>query len=115
MYKTRYATQYVSYTYSSFVGWLLFENNYYLDLSSKTIDSEEKYSEYLYGKNPTNETADNKAAIAAAKTGYYVLSSGYASEHVELYLDVFETGLERHAYIQLGSDTIVTYKEKFFK
>jgi len=115
VYKTRYETEYVPYTFSSFIGWLLAENNYYFDLGSRTIDSELKFSEYLYRENPSSESADNKAAIAAARKGYYLSSvSGYTNNYVELRLDLVEKGLERHAYIQLGSDAIVSYQEKYF-
>ncbi len=53
LYNNRYASDYVEYSYVGFIGYLTVECNYYLDLDNRLIDSEIKYSEYLYSENPT--------------------------------------------------------------
>lgn len=110
VYADRYTSDYIEYTYSKFIGWLTVENNYYLDLDNRTIDSEVKYSEYLYAKNPDNSAADNKKAYECAKNNYYIISG---STYV-LRLDLEEKGLERHTYTKLGDDAIIEYRAKWF-
>ena len=120
VYKNQYSNNYVKYTYSSFIGWLTCETNYYLDLDNRIIDIETKYREYLYDTNPNDETANNKKAYNCAKKNYYANYSGYRLDEIEVkyyfYLktDLLEKSLERHSYIKLGANTVVEYKAKWF-
>lgn len=120
VHKNQYSSNYVKYTYSSFIGWLTCETNYYLDLDNRIIDIETKYREYLYDTNPNDEKANNKKAYSCAKKNYYANYSGYRLDEIEVkyyfYLktDLLEKSLERHSYIKLGADTVVEYKAKWF-
>ena len=116
-YPDRYTNDYVEYTFSRFVGFLLKENNYYLDLGARTIDSETKWSEYKYQSDPTTPpegaTSNNKEAFSCAKKNYYQIEySGY--EYYSLRLDLTESTLERHSYTMLGQDSVITYTAKWF-
>ena len=112
VYADRYTSDYVEYSFSGFIGWLTVEYNYYLDLDNKTIDSETKYREYLYAKNPEAGEADNKKAYNCAKKNYYVLKTDYYT--LNLRLDLEEKGLERHSYTKLGDGSMVDYRVKWF-
>ena len=114
VYADRYTNTYVTYTFSRFVGYLTVENNYYLNLDSRTIDSEVKWSEYKYESNPSTAypDANNKEAYSCAKKGYYE-NIGYGSGS-NLRLDLTESSLERHTYTKLGDDSIITYVTKWF-
>lgn len=116
-YPDRYTNDYVEYTYSRFVGFLLRENNYYLDLGARTIDSETKWSEYKYQNDPVTPpdgaTSNNKEAFLCAKNNYYQMDySGY--DYATLRLDLTESSLERHSYTMLGQDSVITYTAKWF-
>ena len=116
-YPDRYTNDYVEYTYSKFIGFLLKENNYYLDLGARTIDSETKWSEYKYQNDPTTPPdgakSNNKEAYSCAKSNYYQLDySGY--DYYSLRLDLTESSLERHSYTMLGQDSVITYTAKWF-
>lgn len=117
-YPDKYTNDYTEYSYSKFVGFLTRENNYYLDLGARTIDSEIKWSEYKYASDPTTVSdgaSNNKEAYSCAKSNYYQdISSGYESQYVSLRLDLTESSLERHTYTMLGEDSIVTYTAKWF-
>ena len=119
-YKDRYTKDYVDYFQDGFIGWLSLESNYYLDLDTRTIDCETKYSEYLYSENPENDIdADNKEAYKCAKKGYYQYRDYiYYSEDEDgnyyyiLKADSETSALVSHKYIYLGSDDRITYTEK---
>ena len=118
VYADRYTNTAVTYNYSRFVGYLTVENNYYLNLDSRTIDEEIKWSEYKYESNPTTNypdgtTPNNKEAYSCAKKGYYNAAGGlYSTTNIRL--DMNESSLERHTYIKLGDDSIITYVAKWF-
>ena len=117
-YPDKYTNDYTEYSFSRFVGFLTRENNYYLDLGARTIDSETKWSEYKYANDPTTVSegaSNNKEAYSCAKSNYYqdIGSSSY-QEYVTLRLDLTESSLERHSYTMLGEDSIVTYTAKWF-
>ena len=114
VYSDRYTSDYVEYSYYGFIGWLTVEQNYYLDLDNRTIDSETKYREYLYSTNPETAEADNKKAYNCAKNNYYVLTTSYYPQNLMLRLDLEEKGLERHSYTKLGDGSIVDYRVKWF-
>lgn len=122
-YNNRYTSDYIEYSYVGFVGYLTIEKNYYLDLDNRLIDSEIKYSEYLYSKNPdTDKKADNKKAYECAEKNYFTgfsFSSGYYDPDTEkvvvaLRTDLVEKSLTRHSYTKLGEDSVIAYKAKWF-
>ena len=116
-YPDKYTNDFTEYSYSRFVGFLTRENNYYLDLGARTIDSEIKWSEYKYASDPTTVpegTSNNKEAFSCAKTNYYQEVSSSGSQYVTLRLDLTESSLERHTYTMLGQDSIITYRAKWF-
>lgn len=117
-YPNKYTYNFIEYSYSRFVGFLTMENNYYLDLGARTIDSEVKWSEYKFTNGPvaTSESVSNsKEAYSCAKTNFYNLGYQYPSEYVRLRLDLTESSLERHTYTMLGQDSVITYKAKWFE
>ncbi len=115
VYPDRYTSEYIEYTFVKFVGWLTVEYNYYFDIDNRTIDSEVKYSEYLYANNPTTDAANNKVAYECAKKNYYLLTSSAGfNKAYNLKMDLEEKSLERHTYTKLGDDSIITYKAKWF-
>lgn len=120
LYKNRYTNDYTEYSYVGFVGWLTFEKNYYLDLDNRIIDSEQKWSEYLYATNPSTESStessvDNKRAYQCAKSGYYRISSViYSASYYSIRADLVEKTLETHSYTMLGDDSVITYQAKWF-
>ena len=118
-YKDRYTNEYVEYSYVGFIGWLTVENNYYLNLDDRIIDSETKWSEYLYSSNPSEDKADNKKAYQCAQKNYYQVSTkGYndanGKSFYPLKMDITEKTLERHSYTKLGEDCVITYTAKWF-
>lgn len=120
-YDNKYKSDYTEYSYVGFVGWLTMENNYYLDLDNNIIDSETKWSEYLYDKNPSDEEiANNKKAYECASKNYYYDFSYYVVNKVDdkyycnLQTDMIENSLEIHKYIKLGDNSIIEYKKKWF-
>lgn len=117
VYKNRYASKYDEYTYVGFVGWLTYEDNYYLDVDNKVIDHETKYHEYQYEKNPNedNSEANNQRAWKCAKKGYYKIAADYYYFYTAvIYLDTTDKSLESHEYTKLSDDCIIKYTAKSF-
>ena len=124
VYNDRYSADYIEYSYVGFVGWLTYEQNYYLDLDNKVIDYETKWSKYIYELNPENPnssegTPDNEKAYNCARKGYYLLNYSYPANdngkyYYTLKTDLVESGLERHQFTKLGDDDTITYKGKWF-
>ncbi len=125
VFESRYKEQYSIYTFYSFIGWLTVENNYYYDLDENIIDCETKWSQYLYEKDPGEEKGDNEKAYQCAKNCYFQINTiGYpfllpkdsssGNFYYTLKKDREESSLERHSYIHLGKDDMVSYKEKWF-
>lgn len=109
VYPSRYKSDFEEYQFSKFVGYLTYETNYLLDLDARIIDTETKYSEYLYSTNPNEgNEANNKEAYEKAKKGYYTINSG------TIRLDMAEKEMERHTYTKLGEDCVITYKAKWY-
>lgn len=120
-YDNKYKSEYIEYSYVGFVGWLTLEDNYYLDLDNSIIDSERKWSEYLYDKNPSDEEiANNKKAYECASKNYYYGFGYYAINKIDdnyycnLQTDMLENSIEKHKYIKLGDNSTIEYKEKWF-
>ena len=124
VYNDRYSADYIEYSYVGFVGWLTYEQNYYLDLDNKIIDYETKWSKYIYELSPENPvssegTPNNEKAYNCALKGYYLLNNLYsASDNGKYYYilkkELVESGLERHQFTKLGEDDTITYKGKWF-
>lgn len=113
----KYTNDYTEYSYSRFVGFLTVENNFYLDLGARTIDSEIKWSEYKYASVPAfpDGISNNKEAYSCAKSNYYLFDNiSSNTQYVSLRLELTESSLERHTYTMLGQDSIITYKAKWF-
>ena len=120
LYNNRYKkSDYVKYSYVGFIGWLVEEHNYYLHLDEMIIDSEIKWVEYLYDKNPDEKPADNKKAYECARKGYYHVNGSiyYNPEKNNYYPlsgDLTDKSLERHSYTKLGDDSVITYTAKWY-
>lgn len=141
VYQNRYTAEYTEYTFSKFVGWVTFEKKLYYNLDTKILDTEIKFSEYKYEKNPDadsenkKENVNNKGAYnAIKKNGYYCVydqlsnseSLGFfkgsddyiyqesAVEPASIYLDLAENGLSRHEYTIFSESDRVTYRAKWF-
>ena len=119
VYKDKYSNDYKEFVFDGFIGWLTLESNYYLDLDTRTIDCETKYSEYLYEENPDGgkAQADNKKAFECAKKGYYQNAGiSYQDENGNYYSELrtysSPSAMIYHKYISLGSDSVITYKVK---
>lgn len=112
-YPSKYTNDYTEYYYSRFVGYLTKEQNYYLDIGSRMIDSETKWSEYKYTTD-SNDDVNNKEALNCAKKGYYQDLTNIDNINVSLRLDLVESSLERHTYTMLGQDSVITYRAKWF-
>ena len=106
-----YGNDYVKYSNPTFIGWISYDTNYYLDLDRKIIDKEVRISEYK-DKEP-DDNADNKKAYQCVKKNYYFFSGTYSSV---AYANkaVGEQGTTRHTYIDLGDSCIITYVPKWF-
>lgn len=143
-YEDKYnTTSYTTYTAPTFVGWLKKETKYIVNFDSKVIDMVETYSEYTSTINPnensssssTSETtvydsANNKKAYEYSQKGYYLQSSfELKSEkkassssilgveynyYYTIVSKIAETSLERHTYIKLSDDSLISYKPKWF-
>lgn len=121
VYPSKYTDDFIEYSYSRFVGFLTMENNYYLDLGARTIDSEVKWSEYKFTSDPVTTSegvSDNKEAYNCAKSNYYYYADYQypfdRSEFIPLRPDLTESSLERHTYTMLGQDSVITYTAKWF-
>lgn len=115
VYISRYKSDFDYYRFNRFVGYLTYERNYLLDLDLNIIDSETKYSEYLFESNPLVDLeANNPEAYEKAKTGYYTYAFNYDVDYGWIYLDMAESSMSRHSYTKLGDDCVVTYKPKWY-
>lgn len=99
------------YTYSRKVGSVRKEENYYYNSSTKTIDAETEFSK---------EADQEEAYRCIKKGGYYVLDYlygkriEYSGNGYVIRQDRTEKSLERHYFVELGDDSIVSYDEKRF-
>jgi hypothetical protein len=118
VYPERYSHESIVYKFTRFVGFLTFERNYLLNLGSRTIDSEIKWSEYKYKNDPEElaegVTSDNKEAYNCAKKGYYPASGFAASGSMPIYTYIDDSRLVRHSYTRFGDDSVITYTAKWF-
>ena len=117
VFANQYSKDYTVYTFSRFIGFLVKEQNYYLSLGNRTIDSETKWSEYKYQDEPTmppdNATSNNKEAFECASKNYYLVP-GFPGDYYALTLNAVESSIERHTYMQFGADCTITYTVKWF-
>lgn len=123
VFPTRFSDYFTEYTYSRKVGELVVVENYYFNTNSRIIDQETRWIENKYPQNydasEEVEYYDNTLAFEYAQEGYFQdFQQGYDEEtetdYKILYLDMVDSSLERHTYIQLGEDSVVTYVEKWF-
>lgn len=110
----QYSNTYVKYNFSRIVGYLNMETNYYLDVEKRVIDVETKWTENK--REMSDATLNNGEAYRCAKRGYIAFSTDYYYNYSYssngVYLDSVDTSLERHSYILLGNDTLVSYTPK---
>ena len=99
------------YTYNKLIGYLLTETNIYYDTAKRVIDLEQKYSKFTYQYDfNTNEDIDNALAFKCAKKGYYTTTStSDGNTKYYIYTDFVETSLTRHAYLDAGETSVVSY------
>ena len=103
VYDNAYTSKHTKYSMNRYIGNLNMERIYYLDLDSMTIDCVAKYSQYKGYRENTNQSDDlnhNEAYLCASK-GYYLDS--------RVIKGTTDNTLERHSYIKLGDNTIVSY------
>ena len=104
VYENAYTSNVTTYSYVRTVGCLNVEQIYILDLDSLTIDCVTKYSKYLgdLDKDQNNNPLNHNEAYQCASKGFY-LGNG------KLIKGITDTSLERHSYIKLGVNAIVSY------
>lgn len=112
---------YITYSYVGFIGFLTYEENYYLDLDNRIIDSETKWSKYTDNNldDLVDEPVDNNKAYNYAKQNFYLLNGGILTDMngkccYSFQIDYSESSLERHAYTKLTDDCIISYRAKWF-
>ena len=118
VHKDIYDTDGVTYQPYGYVGGIVRETGYYLNLDSKTIDCVTKWTslpdDYKSPDVKTDHSA--KEVYEFAKHGF-LFETGEQSVYsgvYQVYLDKTDISLERHSYIQLGSDSVISYKTKWF-
>ena len=118
LYSNGIANEYVVYSYVRFVGYIIAENNYYLDLEKRVIDEEEKRTQAEKAFNPDNmDSFNNQEAYKCVKSNMYFtgVSSFYGvNDYLDIYLDSEETSLDRHSYTVVGEDCSILYTAKWF-
>lgn len=120
------------YKFNKFVGFVSLEQNYYLNLDAKMVDSEVKWGEWKSSDNKTSSSssstssspspyetlfkdADNEKANECLKKNFYpTLTQGSGSTDTTIYLDISMKGSEFHTYSIYGDDATVTYTAKWF-
>ena len=113
VYDTKDSKEYVLYEFSRSVGRIAVTKNYYLDLKTRTVESEFIYSDAAISnpRGPEDTTAEE--AYECAKKVYYHLDSSDA-----IYLDETPKGFEYHLFETYGKEVEITYtefgKENFF-
>ena len=118
MYEDEYTESFTSYALSRFVGYIKYEENYYFNLSSNTIDSEIKWSECdgSINPDPLNEfgNQNNEEAYKCAKESFYEITlSSYTTPYFKIIKSETQSSIERHLYTKLGDDCVVTYVAKW--
>ena len=109
--KTYYSSETIPYKATRSIGYLTVEQNYYLDLGSRTLDMETRLIENKTDENRYQiENMDNKLAYEKAKEGFYWYSgsANFGSE------DRVDKSLERHIYLSIGQDATIEYRAKWF-
>ena len=103
MYENQYDENGTKFGNPVLIGYLVVEHLYYLDLDSSTIDCVEKYSQYKGNddKGSNGTTLNHSNAYACAAKGYYTTGS--------IMKGVTDSSLERHSYIKLGVNAVVSY------
>ena len=109
VYDTKDSEEYVLYEYSRSVGRIAVTKNYYLDLKTRTVESEFIYSDAAISnpRGPEDTTAEE--AYECAKKDYYHLKKGELGD--TLYLDETPKGLECHLFETYGEEVKITYTE----
>ena len=106
VYAAKDSEEYVEYGYQRNVGSIAVTKNYYLDLKTRTVESEFIYSDAAISNSQKTGT---KEAYECAKKDYYHLNRGELGD--TLYLDETPKGLECHLFETYGEDVKITYTE----
>jgi len=106
VYDTKDSEKYVEYECSRSVGRIALTKNYYLDLKTRTVESEFIYSDAAISnpRGPEDTTAEE--AYECAKKVFYHLDSSDA-----IYLDETPKGFEYHLFKTYGEGVEITYTE----
>ena len=126
LFSNRFSTEYTTYNFSKYVGYVYEEYNYYLNLDSKTLDQEVKYRKYTGSVKETtfnNEeiTFNHDKAMSGVSKGYYTeydnnsyYIDGETIDGCVIYKELHNTKTERHVYKMYGDATDISYVPKWF-
>lgn len=112
-------SEYSIYSYVGMAGYVFRERNLLLDLSTRTLTEQQKFSECKYKTEPYNEY-DNKKAYNVLKNGFYTDTGLYDVRQMEGFSCGIYKGynldnrLERNKYYSFGEAAIIEYVEKWF-
>lgn len=109
VYATKDSEEYVEYGYQRNVGSIAVTKNYYLDLKTRTVESEFIYSDAAISNPRGLEDTTAEEAYECAKKDYYHLKKGELGD--TLYLDETPKGLECHLFETYGEEVKITYTE----
>ena len=109
VYATKDSEKYVEYDYQRNVGSIAVTKNYYLDLKTRTVESEFIYSDAAISNPRGAEDTTAEEAYECAKKDYYHLKKGELGD--TLYLDETPKGLECHIFETYGEEVKITYTE----
>jgi len=103
LYENAYDKTWITYNSPSLIGYLDVEQLYYYDLDSSTIDCVVKYSQYKGkdDKDSEGRSLNHLSAYSCASKGYYTTDT--------IIKGITDNTLERHSYIKLGDNAIVSY------
>ena len=106
VYASKDSEEYVEYEYSRSVGRIALTKNYYLDLKTRTVESEFIYSDAAISnpRGPEDTTAEE--AYECAKKVFYHLDRSDS-----IYLDETPKGFEYHRFKTYGEGVEITYTE----
>ena len=106
VYDTKDSKEYVQYSYQRCVGPIAVTKNYYLDLKTRTVESEFIYSDAAISNPRRSEETGAEEAYECAKKVYYHIDGSDT-----IYLDETPKGFEYHLFKTYGKEVEITYTE----
>lgn len=106
VYATAESKDYLKYEFSGEIGPIAYVVNLYLDLDTRTVETEYIYNDSAISYSQFRDMRNAGEAYECAKEDYYHI--GY-SQHI--YLDRNQKGLECHYFTTFGEDAEITYTE----